>query len=170
MQNQRSLNMLCLLLPSKRRPLSAIPPRANRNSTAPTSIQNAGHHQSFSPTTQRLHLLRHHPSLDLYLSVLPISHSQNFSPSLTLSSSLPQPCWHLDLYHRVLLGSTPIEFLFLLLVANLSLWWVCREIQVWFSEYLLIHGCILIEIREAPTPRGRTTPLEGVAAFLVVIQ
>lgn len=27
----------------------------------------------------------------------------------------------------------------------------------------------MAEIREAPTPQGRTTPLEGVAAFLVVI-
>ena len=170
MQNQRSLNMLCLLLPSKRRPLSAIPPHTNRNSTAPTSVQNAGHQQS-SPSTQRLHLLWHHPSPALYLSGLPISRSQQFlplshpqffSPTTLLTPEFLPPGF--------LLGSTPIEFLFLFLVANLSLGWVCSEIRVWFWEYLLKHGCILIEIREAPTPQGRTTPLKGVAAFLVVIQ
>ncbi|KAL4598267.1 hypothetical protein ACB092_11G048900 [Castanea dentata] len=71
---------LRLLLPPKRRPRFAIPPHANRNSTAPPSVQNVGHHQSFSPTTQRFHLLRHHPSPALYLSALPISHSQQFLP------------------------------------------------------------------------------------------
>ena len=56
--------------------------------------------------------------------------------------------------------STPIEFLFLFLVTKLSLEWVCREIQVLVWEYLLIHGCILIEIREAPNTRGRIVSLE----------
>ena len=160
--------MLCLLLPPKRKSCSAIPPHANRSSTAPPSVQNAGHHQSFSPTTQWLHLLWHHPSPALYLLALPISHSQQFLPLSPLQFFSPTTL----LIPRflplgLLLGSTLIEFLFL--VANLSLGWVCREIQVWFWEYLLIHGCILIEIKEAPTPRGKTTPLEGMATFLVVV-
>ena len=46
----------------------------------------------------------------------------NFFPSLTFSSSLPQPCRHLGFYHRVCRWvSTSIKFLFLFLVANLSL-------------------------------------------------
>ncbi|KAF3963386.1 hypothetical protein CMV_012223 [Castanea mollissima] len=61
-------------------PRSVVPPHAKRSSTAPPSVQNAGHHQSFSSTTQRLHLLRHHPSPALHLSALPISHSQQFLP------------------------------------------------------------------------------------------
>ncbi|XP_050273865.1 uncharacterized protein LOC126716873 isoform X3 [Quercus robur] len=64
---------------------TAVPPHAKHSSTAPPSVQNAGHHQPFSPTTQRFHLLRHHPSLALHLSVLPISHPQFFSPT-TLST------------------------------------------------------------------------------------
>ena len=61
-------------------PHSTIPPHAKCSSTAPPLVQNASHHQSFSPTTQRLHLLWHHPSLALHLLVLPISHSQQFLP------------------------------------------------------------------------------------------
>ncbi|KAM4086022.1 hypothetical protein ACJW30_10G071200 [Castanea mollissima] len=61
-------------------PRSVVPPHAKRSSTAPPSVQNAGHHQSFSSTTQRLHLLRHHPPPALHLSALPISHSQQFLP------------------------------------------------------------------------------------------
>ena len=93
------------------------------------------------------------PSPTLHLSTLPISHSQQFlplsHPQFFSTTTMSTPGF---LPPGLLLSSTPIEFLFLFLVANSSLGWVCREIWVWFWEYLLIHGCILIEIREAPTP------------------
>ncbi|XP_030941047.1 uncharacterized protein LOC115965895 [Quercus lobata] len=59
-------------------------PHANRSSTSPPSVQNVGHHQSFSPTTQRLHLLRHHPSPAPYLSASVFFFQTRFSPQ-TLS-------------------------------------------------------------------------------------
>ena len=103
-------------------PHSIVPPHAKRSSTAPPLVQNASHHQSFSPATQRFHLLWHHPSLALHLLALPISPSQHFLPlshpqffspiTLLTPGFLPS---------SLLLGSTPIKFLFLFLVANLSL-------------------------------------------------
>ena len=154
-----TFSFLCLLLPPKRRPTLC------RSPTRKMQLN----YSTFSPKRRPPSVLLSHnsmapPSPTLHLSTLPISHSQQFlpfshpqffSPTTLLTPRFLPP--------GLLLGSTPIEFLFLFLVANLSLGWVCREIRVWFWEYLLIHGCILIEIREAPTPRGRTILLEGVA-------
>nr|POF24680.1 hypothetical protein CFP56_56764 [Quercus suber] len=50
---------------------------------APPSVQSAGHHQSFSPTTQR-----HHPSPTLgatHNSFSPLFHPQFFSPTTLLT-------------------------------------------------------------------------------------
>ena len=159
-----AFSFFCLFLPPKRRPtLYRSPTRKTQlNSSTfspkrkPPSVLLS--HNSTAPP------LRHHPSPALHLSALPISHSQQFLPLSHPQFFSPTTLSTLGfLPPGLLLGSTPIKFLFLFLVANSSLGWVCREIRVWFWEYLLIHGCILIEIREAPTPQGRTTPLEGVA-------
>ena len=103
-------------------PYSPVPPHAKHSSTAPPSVQNASHHQSFSPTTQRLHLFQHHPSPALHLSTLLISHSQQFvplsHPQFFFPTTLSTPRF---LPPGLLLGSTPIKFFFLFLVANSSL-------------------------------------------------
>ena len=103
-------------------PHSIIPPHTKHSSTAPSSVQNVGYHQSFSPITQQLHLLRHHASLALHLSALPISHSQQFLPLSHPQFFSPTTLFTLGfLPLGLLLGSSPIEFLFLFLVANSSL-------------------------------------------------
>ena len=90
-------------------PYSPVPPHAKHSSTAPPSVQNASHHQSFSPTTQRLHLSGT-TLLQLYICRRYSSLTHNsLSLSLTLSSSFPQPCRHLGFYHRVCCQVLPLS-------------------------------------------------------------
>ena len=70
------------------------------------SLHNLDHHQSFSPTTQRLHLLRLH-----LCQCCPSLTHNNFSPSLTLSSTLPLPnqLITLHLLAPLIIGSTIVN-------------------------------------------------------------
>ena len=113
---------LCLLLPPKCRPTLCRSPTRKTQLNGSTFSPKHRHHRSFSPPTQQLHLLWHHPSPALHLLALPISHSQQFlslsHPQFFSPTTLSTPGF---LLLGLMLGSTPIEFLFLFLVANLSL-------------------------------------------------
>ena len=112
-----AFSFFCLFLPPKRRPI------LSRSPTRKTQLNGS----TFSPKRKPPSVLLSHnstapPSPALHLSALPISHSQQFLPLSHPQFFSPTTLSTLGfLPPGLLLGSTPIKFFFLFLVANSSL-------------------------------------------------